>query len=156
MDAAASVAGLISLALEITKVTYSYTKDVHDAPKEASEFHSELCALKQSLVQLQEFLQRRKARQTFTNTSTLLESTVFCEKELNYLKPRLDNLEKVYKEKKLFRRMAWPFKKEEHVFVLRRIKDYTQIFNFSVSLEGWYVLYNCGNVTKYPPTGTNG
>lgn len=73
----------------------------------------------------------------FTKTSALVVSTDVCEDDLNYLKGKLVDFKRIYEKRKWYKRLAWPFQKEEHTQVLRRIKDYTQTFHFSVSLEGW-------------------
>ena len=138
MDLASGVAGLISLGLELTTITYKYLRDVHDAPEEAKRLYNELLALKEILEKLHDFLKKQETRQIpFNSTSALVASTKLCKKDLEYLKERLAKFKKVYEEKKWCRRLAWPFQKDEHSSVLRRIKDYAQVFHFSVSMEGW-------------------
>lgn len=138
MDLASGIAGLISLGLELTTITYKYINDVRDAPEESKQLHSELTALLKALEGLELFLKTQDTRQTpFTSTSALVASTNVCENDLKYLKSRLVKFEEVYEKKKWYRRLAWPFQKDEHTHVLRRIKDYSQTFHFSVSLEGW-------------------
>lgn len=138
MDLASGIAGLTSLALELTTITYNYIRDVKNAPEESKQAHNELTALKTCLESLREFLDSQNARQIpFTRTSALVASTEVCKGDLGYIKLRLADFRELYDKKKWYRRLAWPFQKEEHTQVLRRIKDYTQTFHFSVSLEGW-------------------
>lgn len=140
MDIASGVAGLISLGLELTTITYSYIHDVRDAPEEAKQLHSELNSVLKSLEGLQLFLETEENRQmSFTSTSALVDSTNLCNNDFGHIKSRLVKFKNLYEEKKWYRRLAWPFQKEEHARVLSRIKDYTHTFHFSVSLEGWYV-----------------
>lgn len=47
MDLASGIAGLISLTLELTTITYHYIRDVRNAPEESKQFHGELNSLKQ-------------------------------------------------------------------------------------------------------------
>lgn len=138
MDVASGIAGLTSLALELTTITYHYIRNVRNAPEESKQFHDELVALRTNLEELQKFLVAQDAPQMpFTKTSALVVSTNVCKDDLNYLKDRLVDFKRVYEKRKWYRRLAWPFQREEHTQVLRRIKDYTQTFHFSISLEGW-------------------
>lgn len=57
MELASGVAGLISLGLELTTMTYNYITDVCDAPEESKELHDELIALLKGLEGLQKFLE---------------------------------------------------------------------------------------------------
>lgn len=138
MDLASGIAGLTSLTLELTTITYHHIRDVRNAPEESKQFHEELNALRTNLEDLQDFLVAQDARQMpFTKTSALVVSTNVCKDDLNYLKGKLIDFKRVYEKRNWYRRLAWPFQREEHTQVLRRIKDYTQTFHFSVSLEGW-------------------
>lgn len=138
MDLASGIAGLTSLTLELTTITYHYIRDVRNAPEESKQFHDELVALRTNLEELQKFLAAQDTQQMpFTETSALMVSTNVCKDDLNYLKGKLVDFKRLYEQRKWYRRLAWPFQREEHAQVLRRIKDYTQTFHFSVSLEGW-------------------
>ncbi|ROW16110.1 hypothetical protein VPNG_01962 [Cytospora leucostoma] len=141
MDLASGVAGLASLSLEITDITGKYIRAVHNAPENAKQLHRELSALIQSLDDLQRFLTTQGSRQKpFENTSALVASTNVCTEDLSHLRLRLLKFKEIYEKKKWYRRLLWPFQEEEHAYVVQRIKDYTQTFHFSVSLEGCELL----------------
>lgn len=138
MDLASGIAGLISLGIDLTERTYDYIRAVYDAPENAKQLHRELSALIQSLGGLQRFLRSQDSGQKhFKDTSALVVSTKVCKEDLNHLRLRLVRFKEIYEKKKWYRRLAWPFQEEEHIYVLKRIKGYIQTFHFSVSLEGW-------------------
>lgn len=129
---------MVSLGLELTTITYNYIRDVRDAPEESKQLYNELNALKDCLESLEEFLRAQATRQIpFSNTSALVVSAKICEDDFKYLRSRLLEFKEVYEKRKWYRRLTWPFKRDEHNKVLRRIKDYTQTFHFSASMEGW-------------------
>jgi hypothetical protein len=75
----ASIAGLLSLSIEITKPLNEYITGVKSAPTEAQSLLNEIMALNSVLEQLTKFLQSEDAKGiAFDQTSALRTVIAFC------------------------------------------------------------------------------
>jgi hypothetical protein len=86
------VAGFLSLAIEITKILSTYISDVKSAPEDAKTLLAEVTALCSVLEDLVKFL-RYDFKGNFTPTSTLYAAILACQKEIQNLSKKLDNLQ---------------------------------------------------------------
>jgi len=143
LSIAASIAGIASLTLEVTHILYKYYSDVESAPKDIESLKREAEALSKVLKQLEIFLNREGVKgNSFDQTASVLAST------LKDCRTTLDNLEKgltrSIKESfpKVFGRLMWPFRKDQVEKMVDSLRRYNQIFQFSLTVEGWSVPKN--------------
>lgn len=141
LSLAASVAGLVSLTLSVAKTTTDYVSSVKHAAEESLQLAEELSALKSALDALNRFLTSRGTElKPFSSTSALVSTTSSCHESLKTLQATLERFMEASQGKKWYRRLAWPLNKEHHTKTVRTIQHFTQIFHFSLSIDGWYVL----------------
>jgi hypothetical protein len=135
---AASIAGLVSLALDIAQTLHKYYSDVESAPKDIESLTQEAKALSKVLAQLETFLSKEGAKgNSFNQTASVLAST------LRDCRATLDNLESGLKRSikdgfsKVVERLMWPFRKDQVQKMVDSLRRYNQIFQFSLTVEGW-------------------
>lgn len=134
----ASIAGIASLALEVSRILHDYYVNIESAPKDIETLTREVEGLTQVLNQLETFLDGEAMKSnSFDQTASVLATT------LEDCKATLDNLEKVLKlpmkgaVAKTLRRLIWPFRKEQVLKMVDSFRRYNQIFQFSLTVEGW-------------------
>lgn len=133
MEFAASVTALTSLVLEIGKSLHKYS-DMRSSSQDIESLLAEVDALFKVLKQLELFLRDdTKGRQFDQATSVLGSTTSACKTTLTDLKRRLESL-----SGKLLGNLAWPFHKEHLQNLAESLRRYNQIFQFSLTIEGWY------------------
>jgi hypothetical protein len=134
----ASVVGLISFAMDVTKTVTEYISDVKHAPAESRELASELSAITNSLDSLSAFLTKQDENSTsFKDTSVLYSTTQLCHGKLSAIHETLREFSKKTEHMRWYRRLVWPFKKEEHLEIVSTLRGCMQIFHFSLSIDGW-------------------
>jgi hypothetical protein len=134
----ASIVGLISFAIGVTKTVTEYISDVRHAPAESRELASELSALTNALDSLSSFLTRQDEESTsFKDMSVLYTTTRLCHGKLSAINETLREFLKKTEHMKWYRRLVWPFNKEDHLEVIGTLRGCMQIFHFSLSIDGW-------------------
>jgi len=134
----ASVVSLISFAATVTKTVTKYIGDVKHAPAESRELVAELSAITNTLNSLQAFLGKQdKTSDSFKDTSVLYSTTQLCHGKLNAVDKTLRDFTEKTQHMKWYRRLVWPFKKEDHLEIIGTFHKCTQIFQFSLSIDGW-------------------
>ena len=112
LSLAASIAGLISLGLEITKFTRNYVHGVRRASKDVEEFLQEHAALIKILRHLDELLKSdRIGEANFDQTSVLFLAHDACRNELTAVRSKLLSRSRGHR---ILRALTWPFVKKEH------------------------------------------
>ena len=133
MEFAASVTALMSLALEVAQTLHKYSSDVRASSQDIESLLSEVDALSKVLKQLELFLQEDEIGGGFDQTASVLGSTVnACRNTLSDLKRRLQSI-----LGRKFARLRWPFHKEQLQNLAESLRRYNQVFQFSLTLEGW-------------------
>jgi hypothetical protein len=143
LSIAASIAGVVSLTFEVTQILHNYYSNVESAPKDIEYLTREVEALNRVLEQLETFLNKGGVKgNSFDQTASVLASTI------KDCKITLDNLEKgltmPIKEgfPKVLGRLIWPFRKDQVQKMVDSLRRYNQIFQFSLTAEGWSVPRN--------------
>jgi hypothetical protein len=143
LSIAASVAGVVSLTLEVTQILHNYYSNVESAPKDIENLKREVEALSKVLEQLETFLNRGGVKgNSFDQTASVLASTIKdCKNTLDNLKkgltmPIREGIPKV------LGRLIWPFRKDQVQKMVDSLTRYNQIFQFSLTIEGWSVPRN--------------
>jgi hypothetical protein len=133
------VAGLLSLAMEITKILSAYISDVKSAPEDAQNILTNVTSLSYVLEQLVQFL-RKDATKTlgkFECTSALRMVINSCQTQVQDLYQKLEQLQirSDSKVKGFIDRVKWPFRTEEYQSTVAT--QFVQIFQFSLQISNW-------------------
>lgn len=131
------IAGLLSLGMEVTKITRQYVKGVRNASKDVEEFLDELAALIDVLGRLDDFLKDDKAsRFIFDRSSVLFLTYSACEERLNTVRVQLLKRRNKYT---LIKALMWPFVKQEHKETVLALHRWVQTFQLALTVDGWYL-----------------
>ncbi|OAL32656.1 Serine/threonine-protein kinase GCN2 [Fonsecaea nubica] len=137
----ASVAGLLSLTINVTDILSKYIRSVKKAEQESLELKQELCSLCEVLKQLDQFLDGEKGLPPrFKDTSALFTSIQTCHATLNSLSTIVQKLPKERLEKKWYRKLIWSLQRDGKMDTIATIRRCIQIFQFSLTIEGCDVL----------------
>jgi hypothetical protein len=150
----ASVAGLVSLALEVSKMIGAYVDDVHSATGDSRDLYAELTALHQVLEKLVAFLRGDGARSglSFKNTSVLSSAISVCEEKIKELYKKFDKWQDAQDSKmtRLKEKLRWPLQKEDCEKSIRFLRRFTQTFQFSLTIDNWYSYILSHTYITYP------
>lgn len=127
------VAGLISLAIELSKITSEFVGSVKRAPESIRDLSQELLSLNHVLGRLDIFLKTQDNLGSFAETAALISTEQFC---LTRLKNMYEKLRRSTEGGKM-RRMAWPFSEKENKETILALYRCSQTFELSLSVEGW-------------------
>jgi hypothetical protein len=140
LSLAASIAGLTSLAIELAKITSGFVSDISNSARAAQNMLSEATALQHTLEQLAVFLAGHDGRGTsFDKTSVLWGAMRDCEAHLKSLIKTVKSNTGGSKTSRMVKRLKWPFTKEEHKEAMDALYRCRATFQFSLTLDGWYV-----------------
>ena len=136
LSLAASVAGLVSLALQVSGTIGAYCKSVKDAPKSVEEISRELLLLISALQQLENFLKSQPLKQSaFDQSSLLATAFISCRDSIDGIASKLHGPEKG--KFPTLDRLKWPFAENEIQKRLEALRRCTSTFQFSLTIEGW-------------------
>lgn len=139
---ATGVAGLLSLTLEITKITVEYVRGASKASGAVEQFRQELIALQNVLKLFVEFLKFDAPKGAFKETSVLYTANSSCETQLRKLLTKFEKNMKGGRFSQAVDRLTWPFDEKEHHRAVEDLHRYVQTFQFALNIGGWYV-WNC-------------
>ncbi|PYI11147.1 hypothetical protein BO78DRAFT_163082 [Aspergillus sclerotiicarbonarius CBS 121057] len=130
------VAGLIGLALQVAPILHAYISDVASARTDIQTYLREVDALSQVSELLHSFLDTPATvnGQFQTTEAVLLQTIKSCETCL------MDLVRILSKPTSLSRRLLWSMEKQKVEIIMERLRRYTQLFHFALSVEGWAVL----------------
>jgi hypothetical protein len=129
LSVAASIAGLISLCIDVGK----YLNDVKDAPKNAENLRAQLTTLEHVLQQLDTFLRGESVKgKSFDKTSVLCQAMGSCSDQLACVCERLKGA-----HGNILQRAKFPFREKEVAKAIESLRGCTQTFQFSLTIEGW-------------------
>ena len=132
---AASIAGLISLGLEVANATQKYVHGVRHAVKDVDEFSQELFALIHVLRQLDNFLRDDGATASkFSQTSVLRMTHSACEQELQAINSKLL---KRSEDHSTMKSLSWPFVKKDHQQTIAVLRHQVKTFQYALTIDGW-------------------
>jgi predicted nucleic acid-binding protein len=134
---ASAIASLVTLAAQITLLSYDYISDIKNASKAQKMYLQEMSALTDVLLRIEEAVGSWKA-QDLLNRPALFSNGVIeeCQNHLSALKASLEGHVKENKRlKKLKSTLIWPFEEKElkqNVEILHRFHG---IFADAISVE---------------------
>jgi hypothetical protein len=137
---ATGVAGILSLSIEVAKITGEYVGSAKSAPKEVQDLAFQTDALSDVLKKLVEFLRSDATEHVvFQPNSGLHLVLKRCETQLGSLCKKLKGLNASNKTKlsSALNRLSWPLEKKECVETTRRLHECAQTFHFCLTIANW-------------------
>lgn len=135
-------AGLLSLAIEVTRILHNYISGVRSAPQDASELNTEDSALCHVLVTLVEDLRNNDINtkgKAFDDQSILRAVITECQKLIAAVYKKISKLKSTDKTAVLIARITWPFQKEEYQEAVRTLHRYVQTLQVLLIASNGYV-----------------
>jgi hypothetical protein len=137
LTAATSVAGLLSLAIQISQILYNQIGTIRNAPKDAKDLLDELQRLCQVLTSLEEFLKAQALKgRLFKGTSLLVSAIQGCHDKITVVKPRLEKLVRKQGFSQILERGKWYYDHDEHQELVKSLHRYLGIFQISLNVDG--------------------
>ena len=134
---AASVAGLVSLTLELLQTVSHYYKAVKDASKSIQEIQEELSLMHSTLQQLEDLLRGPyMSKSAFAQSSVLTTAVTSCIETIGKISAKLAQ-PKSGRLSRATEALKWPFSEKEVQKRLEALRRYTSTFQFSLNVEGW-------------------
>jgi hypothetical protein len=123
---AASLAGLVTLAVQITKLSYSYVSDVRNAPRTQKQYLQEVSAFTDVLLRAEQASQDAEDLGLVARRPASLSDSAIsdCRKLLNSLQVELE---------KHSRRIFWPLSEKEVRKNIDALQRFRSIFADFVS-----------------------
>ena len=137
LSVAASVAGLVSLTLDMSLAVSHYYKAVKDASKSIEKIQQELSLMHSTLQQLEDLLRGpHMSKSSFAQSSVLTTAVNSCIQTIRDISaelasPKPDRLSRTYEA------LKWPFSEKEVQKRLEALRRFTSTFQFSLNVEGW-------------------
>jgi hypothetical protein len=142
---ASGIAGLLSLAIEITKISHRYVSSFKGASKAVQSYFRELSALQGSLVQLQRIAEDPENEEQ----TGFLRSTVGvdeCHKELDRIRQKLQKRTSDRAFPSTLNRLTWPFVEDETRRLVKTLHRYQALFSSALSADSLYIcLLSCSH-----------
>lgn len=139
LSVAASVAGLMSLSIEVVHAVSEYYKSAKNAPSDIEGIKSELESLSIILERLELVLRSDKIRSnssSFDTSSVLTTALNSCEKTIREISSKLGR-PKDSSVSRVWERLKWPFSEKEVQKLLEVLHRHILTFQFSLTVEGW-------------------
>ncbi|PYI23530.1 hypothetical protein BO99DRAFT_181339 [Aspergillus violaceofuscus CBS 115571] len=136
LSISSGVAGLIGLALQVAPVLQSYVSNFKSAREDVQDYLDEVGALSQVLDRMYTFLDSScmTSDRFQTTEAVLLQTIKSCEKSL------LELIRMLRKPVGLTKKLLWHLEKEKVESIIARVRQCNQLFNFSLTVEGWALL----------------
>ena len=133
----ASIAGLISLTLAVSRSVTSYCNSVRDARKDIHEIAQELASMHDILHQLDQLLRSQQLRIKFFDSSSALATAMsVCGDSLQKISSKVKTLE-LDGLARVWERMKWPFSEKDMQKILATLRRCAATFQFALTIEGW-------------------
>ncbi|KAF4443722.1 Ankyrin repeat domain-containing 50 [Fusarium acutatum] len=130
---ASGAAGLLSLAIEVTKLSYTYIASVRGAPKSLTSYIGELATLTSVLSQLQGLIQAKNFNGQ--NGQTLSKALHDCQLEVEHLRVKLEKKLSYGRIKAKVAALAWPLSESELLEKVNMLHRYNGIFSSALQAD---------------------
>jgi hypothetical protein len=135
---AANVAGLVSLAIEVSGLLADYTVSVKNVSSSMKVLREELTSVQDVLKQLSSFLHNGDAAgQSFQKTSVLCLTLASCAADVHDMAAKLRLSKNIMA--RTIEKLHWPFEENEVAKYNDRLRKHVSIFQFSLTMENWYL-----------------
>ncbi|KAL6244479.1 hypothetical protein RBB50_008721 [Rhinocladiella similis] len=140
VSVASGIAGLITLALQVSGAIAVYVTSIKDRSKNIRELHEELLLLSEVLSSLRDFLTSERAKgRSFDNNSVLQKAISDCRDRIERIGEKLKPLEGG-RVSRAIDKLKWPFEQREVNHLIDNLRRYGQTFHFAISVEGCDLL----------------
>ncbi|EXJ88377.1 hypothetical protein A1O1_05307 [Capronia coronata CBS 617.96] len=140
VSVASGVAGLITLALQVSGTVVVYVNSIKERSKNIQELHNELLLLGEVLSGLRDFLESERAKQTTFGTNSVLQKAIVdCRTRIERIGDRLETSHGG-KVARTLEKLKWPFEHKEVAQMVENLRRYTQTFQFALTIEGCNLL----------------
>jgi hypothetical protein len=137
LTAATSVAGLLSLAIQVSQILYDQIRTVKNAPKDAQDLLDEFQLLRQVLTSLEVFLKAQALKgHLFKETSVLVSAVRGCGDKIIAVKLRLERLVRNQGIAQIIERGKWYYDHDEHQALVTSLHRYLGMFQISLNVDG--------------------
>ncbi|KAG5655370.1 hypothetical protein KAF25_006873 [Fusarium avenaceum] len=126
-------AGLLSLAIEVTKLSYTYIASVRGAPKSLTSYIGELATLTSVLLQLDDVIQSKKINSQ--NIQILNKALNDCKQEVESLRTKLERKVSYGGIKARVAALAWPLSESELLDKVNMLHRYNGIFSSALQAD---------------------
>lgn len=135
------VAGLLSLAIQLSPIIATYVDGVRHAPEHIQELQQELDALVKTLERLDSFLRTESAKGPAFNELAFLHTTrESCAKRLTGISAKLRTFTDASRVSQNLRRLKWPLNAASTKAAAQDLSRYSATFHFALSIEGCALL----------------
>ncbi|KIX98765.1 uncharacterized protein Z520_05226 [Fonsecaea multimorphosa CBS 102226] len=140
VSAASSIAGLVTLALQISATISIYVNSIKERSTTIREFHDELLLLGEVLSGLRDFLESEKVKGRALDTQSVLSNAIRdCRQRMERIGDRLKPSDGG-KIARAIDHLRWPFEQREVMQMVENLRRYTQTFQFAFTIEGFNLL----------------
>jgi hypothetical protein len=140
LSISASVAGLLSLVIQVADGAYRYISSAHNASSTISSLLKELQALKAVLVRLDDLTHPSHTEASGPDGNafiiSLLEIEV-CREDLQEIYQKLKSKLDAKGATKSLPRLAWPFHEDSTLKMIVKLHRYVEVFQLALSTDTW-------------------
>lgn len=136
LSIAASVAGLVSLTLEVSRTVGTYCKSVKNTRKDVQDTAQELASMYEILHQLDELLRSQQLKTKIDSNSVLAKAITVCGNSIKKISSKIQTLESDGLAR-VWEKLKWPFNEKEMQNLLATLRKCAATFQFSLTIEGW-------------------
>ncbi|KIW65653.1 hypothetical protein PV04_07893 [Phialophora macrospora] len=141
VSVASSIAGLVTLALQVGGTIATYVNAIKERAKNVKELHDELLLLGEVLSNLRDFLNSEKvAGRSFDNYSVLSKAIRDCRQRIERIGDRLKPPSDGGRFARAIDQLRWPFEQREVMYMVENLRRYSQTFQFAFTIEGFNLL----------------
>ncbi|KAH7173268.1 ankyrin repeat-containing domain protein [Fusarium flagelliforme] len=130
---ASGAAGLLSLAIEVTKLSYSYIASVRGAPKSLTAYIGELATLTSVLLRLENLIEA--GRLNSQNSQILSKALNDCKQEVEHLKAKLERKVSYGRFRAKMAALVWPLSESELLEKVNMLHRYNGIFSSALQAD---------------------
>jgi hypothetical protein len=138
LSISASVAGLLSLIIQVADGTYQYASSVRNAPSAVTALLKELQALKTVLVKLDDLTHDEHNSQAVLNRDAAVVSLLdieSCTAEIAKLQRKLGSRLDVRGRMSIVQHLIWPFLEDSTMQMAKKLHSYVDIFHLALSMD---------------------
>ncbi|OCT49282.1 ankyrin [Cladophialophora carrionii] len=141
VSVASSVAGLVTLTLQVGGAVATYVTAIKERSKNVKELQDELLLLGEVLSNLRDFLNSEKAAgRSFDRYSVLSKAIRDCRQRIERIGDRLKPPPDGGRFLRAIDHLRWPFEQREVMQMVDNLKRYSQTFQFAFTIEGFNLL----------------
>ena len=140
VSVASGIAGLITLALQISGTIREYIAAAKNKSKDIEELQGELILLSENLNNLHEILEDEKLKgRSFNANSVLWTAIKDCRRRIERIGDELIP-STGGKIDRALDRLKWPFQQKDVVAMVENLRRFTQLFQFAINIENCKIL----------------